>query len=119
MGFNFAKAKLMVRRVVHATLGVTAFYKDNTLSAPIEIRVRAHNRLDRMADLNNEYSEVLEGINRIIFDRQSARAANIKRGGQIWVCESLAEIPEAQSYTLDSMEPYDGPVEEIWIAADA
>lgn len=113
MAFDFAAAKAQSRRVVHDTLGVSAFYKDNTMSAPAPISVRWHSKIDRFGDLDNAgYAEIIEGIHRVIFSRERARELGLRNGGVITI--NRPEITFQATLTLEAMEPYDGPFEEIW-----
>lgn len=127
MAFNFAKAKTLVRRVVHKTLGVRAFYKDSSMSEPIEIRARWHNRIDRMGDLDNQmYAELIQGIDRIIFEAGEARAYNIKRGGMVTFPDFGAGLGVSlgsplggeevgpPAFILQDREPNNGPYQEVW-----
>lgn len=108
MTFDFAKVKAQARRVVHETLGVSAFYKDSSLSAPVEIKARWHNKIVRQGDLENQgYAEVYESADRIVFSVADARALNVKRGG-------VVSFVDGPSFTLATMSPSTGPVEEVW-----
>jgi len=110
MPFDFATAKLGLRRVVHKTLGVNAFYQDSTMNTPEAIRVRWHSKIDRFGDNENAgYAEVIEGIHRVIFDEADARAMNVRKTGVITI-PSLGDAV----LTLEAREPKDGPYEEIW-----
>lgn len=112
MAFDFAAAKLASRRVVHETLGVTAFYQDSTMSTPAAIRVRWHSKIDRFGDNESAgYAEVIEGIHRVIFDAAAARALKVKSAGTL----SIPSMGGAR-LTLEAREPSDGPFEEIWTA---
>lgn len=110
MAFNFAVAKAKLRRVVHSTLGVSALYQDSSMSTAEPIRVRWHSKIDRFGDLESAgYAEIIEGIHRVILDRDQARTLGVRNPGTI----TIAELGDAV-LTLEAMEPYDGPVEEIW-----
>ncbi len=127
MSFNFAKLKAVTRRVVHRTLGVPAFYLDSSLSIPVVITARCHSRIDRMGDLDGQsYAEVVEGIDRVIFEAAEARINDVKRGGMITFEDigaglgvSLGSILGgsgigAEAFILQVREPSDGPYTETW-----
>ena len=110
MAFNFADAKRLVRQTVHETLGVAGFYKATSVSTPVPIRVRWHSKIDRFGDLESSgYAEVIEGIDRVIFYTVDARAIGVSRTGVI----SIPEL-SIDGLVLSSLEPADGPYEEIW-----
>jgi hypothetical protein len=131
MAFDFSKAKALVRRKVHEIFGVQAFYKDDTLSEPIEIRARWHDKIIEVGvgDLNNEgYAETLEGAERIVFLASDARNIDVRRGGQVWfpswgagMGASLGSAMGGQDvsppkFILQVKRPNTGPVEEVWEA---
>jgi hypothetical protein len=109
MPFNFADCKVLVRRVVQDTLGVQAFYQDDSLITPVPVRARFRNKMKRMGELNDDgYSEVIEGIEQIILIPSDYPDVKFKQGGQL-------TIPEYRlSLTLDVLEPVTGPLTEVW-----
>lgn len=113
MAFDFAEVKRKTRGVVHATLGVSASYQDSSMSAPVPVRVRWHSKIDRFGDMENAgYAEVVEGIDRVIFEAAQARQLGVRHAGVVIIPQmGNAEL------TLDAMEPADGPFEEIWSAS--
>ena len=128
MAFNFAKAKASVRRVVHKTLGVPAFYQDSSLNTPVEITARWHNKIDRMGDLDNQsYAELIQGIDRLILEAAEARTIGVKRGGIITIPDLGAGLGASlgspldgegagpMGFVLQTREPADGPYSEVWI----
>jgi len=113
MPFDFAKAKSLARRTVHQTLGVRAFYQDDSLNLPVEIRARWHNRLGLVGDLDNQgYAEMLQGIDRVIFNVTEARAVNVKRGGTLSIEMDIGG--KKPTFSLQNKEPTDGPENESW-----
>lgn len=127
MAFDFAKVKASVRRVVHTTLGVRAFYQDSSLNSPVEIKARWHNKIDRMGDLDNQsYAEIIQGIDRVVFAAADARRINVKRGGVITFSEYGAGLGVAlgsplggeevgpPAFILQVREPGSGPYTEEW-----
>lgn len=114
MSFDFAAAKSLVRRTVHATFGVQAFYQDALVNVPVEIRARWHNRMSRpFGDLNDGgYAEVIEGIDRIVLIPVSVKgdAVVLHREGVI----TLPTILPGVEFILEHKEPETGPLEEAW-----
>jgi len=119
MVFSFAKAKSLVRRTVHKTFGVPAFYKDSSLSEPVEISARWHNKIERMGDLDNQgYAEIVQGIDRVLFDAIEARTVGVKRLGEVSFPE-LAATPTSAipTFILNTRETETGPDREIWLVS--
>lgn len=127
MAFDFAKAKTQARRVVHDTLGVLAYYKDDTMSTPVAIRARHHNKIDMTGDLDGSgYAQTIEGIDRIVFDAQDARTLRVKVGGVVTFTDYGSgmgvdlgaplggEGVAPPAYILRVRLPSDGPVNETW-----
>lgn len=112
MPFNFAKAKVALRRTVHKTFGVQAFYSDSTVTVPVEMSARWHNKIDRFGDLDNQgYAELIQGIDRVIFDVAEARTVGVRRGGEI----RFPELGDPQpAFILNTREPDSGPHDEVW-----
>lgn len=111
MPFDFAALKSATRRVVHDALGVSAFYQDDTMSAPKAITARWHNKIDRYGDLQDQgYAEVVEGVDRIVLFPCDYPALNFKRNG-------VVTFPAyGNSFRLDILEPADGPEQAVWQA---
>jgi hypothetical protein len=112
--FDFASAKALVRQVVQSTFGVQAFYSDDSVDAPIEIRARWHNQLSRpFGDLENGgYAEVIEGIDRIVLipNDVDGYPVTLQRGGIVTFPTMLPGV----EFILDIREPASGPLEEAW-----
>lgn len=124
MPFDFAAAKAIARQAVHDTLGVRAFYSDDSVNN-VEIKARWHNRISKsFGDLDGAgYSEIIEGIDRIIFNRVYVEGESsvvdaqgfplqLKRAGLV----EFEMLPGAV-FELDTMEPITGPVEEVWMVS--
>lgn len=112
MPFDFATAKLLVRRTVHATFGVQAFYSDDVITIPVEFRARWHNRNARpMGGMDGDYAEVIEGIDHIVFFPETAKGQPLatKREGVV-TFTALTGVEFILEYR---MQP-DGPLEEKW-----
>ena len=113
MAFDFAKQKSLNRRVVMSTLGVSAFYQDNTMSAAQPIKARWHSKIDRFGDLAEQnYAEVVEGIDRVILFPCDYPTLNFARGG-------VVTFPSyGRSFRLEYLEPSSGPLEASWRVVD-
>lgn len=114
MAFNFSACKALARRTVHTYLSVGASYAHPTLAEPVELRVRWHNKIARYGDLEDGgYAEIVEGINRLIFD-----AAELDEKGVVPAKGALVTLtdPEFNNavLVLDTAEPRVGPIEVIW-----
>lgn len=127
MAFDISKVKTQVRRIVHQTFGVPAFYKDSSLSAPVPVTARWHSKIDRFGDLDQQgYAELIQGIDRVIFSAHDARRINVQRGGIIMFPSLGAGLGVALGAPLDGegiappgfilqdREPPNGPYEEVW-----
>lgn len=110
MTFNFADLKAETRRVVHDTLGVPAFYQDDSMSAPKVITARWFNKVAKYGDLvETGYAEVVEGVDRVVLFPCDTPTIRFARNGVI-------TFPAYnRSFRLDILEPADGPSEQqVW-----
>lgn len=127
MAFSFAKVKSLVRRTVHKTFGVQAFYQDSTLISPVTVTARLHINIDRFGDLENQsYGELIQAIDKVIFEASEVRKIPVKRGGTVIFPDFSAGLGVALGSSLDSSgigptafvlnikEPVDGPFREVW-----
>lgn len=117
MAFDFAALKASTRRIVHDTLATAALYDHASLAVSVGLRVRWHNKIARFGDIENVgYSEIIEGINRVIFDKAELdeKGVVLERGGQITL---TAPEYNGAVLVLDTMEPEIGPVQQIWLVA--
>lgn len=127
MSFDFASLKAQVRQTVHETLGVLAFYQDSSLSKPVEISARWHNKLTLAGDFeNNGYAEVLQGIDRVIFMAADSQRIGVKRGGTITFPSLGAGLGvtlgaplggdgvSKATFVLHMRQPNCGPIEDVW-----
>jgi hypothetical protein len=109
MPFDFAAAKLKARRVVHATLGVQAFYKADAISSPVEITARLHEAGTVYGDLLAQgYAETVEAVDRIVFV-PSDSVIVLKRSGEVTFPHRAGV-----AFVLALKEVVDGPLEEVW-----
>ena len=124
MPFDFASAKTRSRQVVHSTLAVAAVYTDADHTTPVPVTVRWHSKLARAGALEGGFGvEVIEGIDRLVFNRDElavAVKADADDPGTPLELASLGVV-YIESYdarfSLEAREPYDGPVSEYWTVA--
>lgn len=110
MSFDFAALKSETRRVVHDTLGVSALYQDDTMSAPKQIKARWLNaKVGQIGDLVDQgYAEVVEGVDRVVLFPCDYPTLNFSRGGVI-------TFPSyRRNFRLELMEPPTGPDQAVW-----
>jgi hypothetical protein len=111
MAFSFAEAKANARRAVHATFGVRALFKDTPTSTPVELSARWHSRLVLEGVIDGAGAQVIEGVDRVVFDREELAAKGVapKYG-------DIVTFPDYGNFEVQLAErqPYDGPVSEIW-----
>lgn len=106
--------KAKTRRAIHGVFSVRAQYQDFTMAAAVDITVRWHHRIDRFGDIESGgYAEQIDGIERAIFNREelAEKGVVLRRRGLVTLTEG--EWGGAV-LRLDTKEPRDGPVEEIW-----
>lgn len=112
-----AQIKARARKAVHAAFAYRATYKDSTVDTPVIINARWHNKLVLMGDYqDNGYANIIEGIEKVIFDRDEMAAVGItpRQGGVVTIIEpDFGDV----ILELDQRDPYVGPVEEKWSVA--
>lgn len=112
MGFDITEAKARARRKLHKLASAPATYLDETLDAPVDITVRWHNKIIP-ADTINDSSEIITGIERLVFNDEELAALDppleLQRGG-------VVTIPKYDNmmFELGFQEPNDGPVTTAW-----
>lgn len=130
---SLADIKNRGRRAIHGKLAVSARlvdedHPDGLIFADdytgIGLTVRYHNKLQRAGDLNGDYAEIIDGIDRLIFlddNVAEVSAALVANGEAPLVLSRGAEITipayKGLRFTLDSQEPPDGPAETCWVVA--
>jgi hypothetical protein len=111
-GFDWQSVKARTRRVVHNTFGGDAKYMDST-QPEIALTVRWHNKIQVGGDLESGgYAETIEGIERVIFDREElmAKGVTLRNNGTVIMADGTV-------LTLGTQEPIVGPIEVIWQVA--
>lgn len=111
--FDFQGAKKAARRIVHDTLSGLSTYTAPQSSVSTALYVRWHHKIDRFGDPESAgYAEVIEGVERIIFDREelAAKGIVVGRNGIVTMDEDGVSV----KLRLETQEPVEGPIEEIW-----
>ncbi len=118
MAGNFAAIKAKARRDIHRAFGVAATHTDNVSGVLTEgLSVRWHNKMAILGDLQDTgYASVIEGIERVIFDRKELQDKGIvlKAGDVITI---TAEGFENARLVIREQEPIVGPFEVKWWVA--
>lgn len=110
----FAQIKHDARRAVHDALAVEAVYTDPDGVNATTLSVRWHNRINRHGDMDAQgYAEIIENIDRIIFDLEelAAKGVTLAREGTV----TLSALLGGATFSLDAQEPDSGPIERIWL----
>ena len=112
---DFAAIKAQTRRIVHDTFSIPALYKQTPSSTGVLLYIRWHNKIARFGNLlDSGYAEVLEGIERVIFDEAElqTKGVTLVRGGSL-----LCTPPGFAQATLilDTAEPRVGPLNITWL----
>lgn len=130
---SLADIKAKARRAIHGRLAVPAqlvdpdhpdgliFAEDYTGPG---LTVRYHNKIERGGDLDGNYAEIIDGIDKLIFlDENVAEvsAALVANGQPALVLSRAAEITisgyKGLTFSLDAQQPPDGPSETSWVVA--
>lgn len=126
--------KARARRAIHRKLAVpVTSFKDEEhpdglafgdLVSPPTLTVRYHNKLARDGNLDGDYAEIIDGIDRLIFldeNIAAVSAALVEAGEAPLVLSRGAEVLiqpyQGLRFTLDTQEPPDGPLEIAWVVA--
>lgn len=126
--------KAKARRAIHGRLAVpvTSFTDEahpgglsfGASLNPPSLTVRYHNKMARDGNLDGDYAEVIEGIDRLIFHDENiaeVSAALVAEGQPALVLSRGAEIViqpyQGLRFILDTQEPPDGPSEIVWVVA--
>ena len=123
--------KAKARRAIHGKLAVPASYVDEDHPDGLifaddyaggGLTVRYHNKLDRSGDLDGDWAEIIDGIDKLIFldeNVAAVSAALVENGEAPLVLTRGAQIVIAGykglTLNLDSQEPQDGPSETRWV----
>ncbi len=111
--------KARARRAIHNRAAVPALYfATPSETEPVDVRVRWHNKIAATGDLDGQYAQALDAIDRLIFHFDDLNVATrdepvrLKYAGEV-------VIPgyENVTFSLDQREPSDGPGEVKWTVA--
>lgn len=110
MAFDITEAKARARRKLHKLASAPATYLDETLGAPVNITVRWHNKIIPAETINGE-SEIISGIERLIFNEEELALLDITP-----VRGAVVTIPkyDDMEFELGFEEPNDGPITTAW-----
>lgn len=127
---SLADIKAKARRAIHGKLAVAALLTDDAHPTGLifgddytgpGLLVRYHNKIDRTGALDGDYGEIIDGIDRLVFNDENladVSAALVENGEAPLSLRRAAvvTIPEYKGlkFTLDTQEPPDGPLETIW-----
>ncbi|MEN6332975.1 MAG: hypothetical protein ABFE01_01875 [Phycisphaerales bacterium] len=130
---SLADIKARARRAIHGRLGVAATlvdedHPDGLIFAEdyvgTGLLVRYHNKLSREGDLDGDYANIIDGIDRLIFlDENVAEVSDaLVANGEAPLVLSRGALVRIEEYkglvfSLDSQEPPDGPSETAWVVA--
>lgn len=130
---SLADIKAKARRLLHARAAVPALLRDEDHPAGLifatdytgpGLTVRYHNKIDRSGDLDGDYSEIIDGIDRLVFNDENIAAvsAALEANGEAPLSLARAAVVTIPDYkglrfTLDSQQPPDGPLEVVWVVA--
>lgn len=125
--------KTQARRAIHGKLAVPASYVDEDHPDGLifaedyvgpRLTVRYHNKIDRSGDLDGDWAEIIDGIDKLIFLDENVAAVSaalvdngeaplaLSRGATVTI-----EGYKALTFALDSQQPPDGPSETVWVVA--
>jgi hypothetical protein len=125
--------KAAARQRIHGCAAVSASYVDEDHPSGLifaedydgeGLLVRYHSKIDRTGDLDGQYGEVIDGIDRIVFLDQNVADVTeaLEFNGEPALVLSRGAVVTIQGYkglqfVLDSQEPPDGPEETVWVVA--
>lgn len=110
----FATIRAKARRDVHTALAVRCLYTPPYAAPgvlPVELTARLHTRIVTGGAQSPGFAEVIEGVNRAIFQTAELEAAGVvlKKNGQV-------EFPDyTLVFQLDILSASDGSDEQKWL----
>lgn len=115
--FDWTSVMAKARRVVHSTFQVEVQYQaPGGIVPPVTLHVRWHDRIALVGNVVDAgYADVLEGVDRIIFNREELVEIGVVlgRGGKV----TFGPAFQNTVLNLDSMEPTEGPINVVWKVA--
>lgn len=110
-----AELKNECRQALHAAMASYALFSDATTVTPQMVTVRWHNRIQRFTEGDTpENAEVIFNIDRLIFNKTELANAEPRIGLTRGAIISFPEYNGIE-FRLDTREPTDGPVTEVWL----
>lgn len=115
---SFQAIKARTRRTAHATFAVPCVLQNGSGSFPLTARL--HDRIVLGGDLNSSgFAGILEGVQRVIFNREELSAADDGFGitparGNILTFADYLGTGHDVVVELDARDPYDGTITEKW-----
>lgn len=113
---SFADLKAQARRNVHAAFAVRCLYtppNSPSNQLPVELTARLHTKIVAGGAQSPGYANVIEGVNRAIFNREelTAKTVVLRKNGRI-------EFPDyTMVFQLDIRDASDGAITEKWSLA--
>jgi hypothetical protein len=114
-----AEIKTRARAKLHKLASVPALYFESpSATESVDITVRWHNKIAATGDLDGQYAQALDAIDRLVFhtddlnDPERVAPVVLKRAGEI-VIPSFDNV----TFSLDQREPSDGPGRVVWTVA--
>lgn len=118
---TFLDLKARTRRTVHATFAVPCVLQ--TGEGSWNATARLHNKMAIGGDIESQgYAGIIEGINRVIFNREELNALDEglgvipARGDRVTFPDHNGSGMDV-TVELDARDPYDGPIDEKWTVA--
>lgn len=112
--FDWASAITNARKIVHDTFRVLVQYEDiSTPGVLVPLYVRWHDRLTLVGNVVDAgYADVLEGVDRIIFEREELVQKDVllHRAGKV----HFGATYQNAVLILEALEQSDGPVNVVW-----
>lgn len=115
MAYDHAATRRLRAKVVHDTLAIAATYFDDSLAAPVELRVRWHNKQTLRGDLDSQgYSQFIDSIDRVVFSPSELieKGIEVVRGALVTI--TALGFDNAKLH-IDTRDETAGPGEEIWL----
>lgn len=115
-----ADIKTRARSKLHKLAAVPALYfpSPDPDEESVGVTVRWHNKLDATGDLDGQYAQALDAVDRLVFHEDDLN--DVSRPEPI-VLQHAGEVVIPKygnvTYSLDQRQPSDGPGEVVWIVA--
>lgn len=118
---SFLDLKARTRRLVQQTFAVPCVLQ--TGAGSFTVTARHHNKMALGGDIAGEgYASIIEGINRVIFNREELSALDDgigvtpARGDRVIFFDYNGTGLDV-TVELDARDPFDGPIDEKWTVA--